>query len=178
MKGRPFRALAVALGLMFILAACGSESNDNPRSASAAGSDSAETETDDTGQEESNEIASGDVTYTALEFGFDGPDTIAAGETTLTLVNDGKQVHELALFELRDGKTFEDVTALFEAGPPKSQPKWARTVARTVAKPGKTSKPVTKELSPGTYVMLCFVPDKESKMPHVMLGMLKPVTVQ
>jgi plastocyanin len=178
MRSKSLRTLVVALGVMLIFAACGSDSNDGSQAASEDGQIAEGTTDDGQAAPEEEEVASGDITYTALEFGFDGPDTIAAGETTITLVNDGKQVHELALYALSDGKTFDDVTALFENGPPQKQPKWARTVGRTVAKPGKTSKPMTKDLAAGTYVLLCFVPDKESKMPHAMLGMMKPVTVQ
>jgi hypothetical protein len=96
---------------------------------------------------------------------------------TLTMDNQGKQMHELALGELLDGKTMDDVHALLEKGLPKQPPKWFRDAGGTGAKPGEMGT-IDAELTPGNYIMICFVPDKASKKPHVMLGMMKEVTVE
>jgi uncharacterized cupredoxin-like copper-binding protein len=71
----------------------------------------------------------------------------------------------------------EDVHALLKKGLPKKPPTWFREVNGTGAKPGKVGE-MDVELTPGNYIMLCFVPDKASKTPHVMLGMMKEVTVE
>ena len=86
----------------------------------------------------------------------------------------------LIMVELLEGKTIDDVaTFIEEEGVEGKPPTWAKNVKmETFAKPGKsdTAKPV--ELTPGTYAMLCFIPDKESKKTHAELGMIKELTVE
>jgi hypothetical protein len=158
---------AIALAGAFIFGACGGSGTTTD-----AGS----------APEESTapEVPSGDVTFYGTEFAFEGPETIGAGETTFTLVNQGKQPHMIILVELLEGKTIDDVnTYLKTAGPDAKPPKWVREVKlEAFAKPGQenTAKPV--ELTAGSYAMLCFVGDKESHKPHALLGMTKALTVE
>jgi hypothetical protein len=180
-KGILLVCLVIALAL--VSAACGSDTDsgsgagdEQQNQSTEAQSDAEETESDDTESEESSGESS-EVTYAATEFGFEGPDAIPAGEVALTMDNQGKQMHELALGELLDGKTIDDVHALLMKGLPKKPPTWFKEVGGTGAAPGEKGT-IDAELTPGTYVMLCFVPDKASKKPHVMLGMMKEVTVE
>ncbi|MGE0555355.1 MAG: hypothetical protein AB7R55_18145 [Gemmatimonadales bacterium] len=41
----------------------------------------------------------------------------------------------------------------------------------------RTGNRIVVDWTPGTYVLLCFVPAKADAQPHVMKGMLKVVTV-
>ena len=180
MSRRMVLLMTALLSLALVSTACGQSSGDpssddeqqsqSADDASEEGIDSKETETEGTGQ-------GGGATYVATEFAFEGPDVLPAGDVTLTLDNQGKQMHELVLGELLEGKTMDDVLALLMKGPPKSPPRWFRNAGGTGASPGETGS-LDEQLTPGTYVMLCFVPDKASKKPHVMLGMMKEVTVQ
>jgi len=113
----------------------------------------------------------------ATEFAFEGPETLPGGDLTLTLDNQGEQNHEMAVIELLDGKSIDDVNALFEKGMPKGPPEWTREVGGTGAKPGETGELET-DMTPGNYVLLCFVSDKETKEPHILHGMLMAVTVE
>ena len=81
------------------------------------------------------------------------------------------------MFELLDGKTINDVNALFEKGMPDGPPDWAREIGGTGAKPGATNE-LEADVTPGDYVLLCFVADKETKKPHILHGMLMPVSVE
>ena len=181
MSRRVVLLLAALMSLALVSAACGdpngtaSEDEQQSRSADNAGSseetDTEENETDGATGED------GGATYLATEFAFEGPDVLPAGDVTLTMDNQGKQMHELALGELLDGKTMGDVLALLKEGLPKKPPKWFRDAGGTGAQPGETGT-IDAELTPGSYIMLCFVPDKASKKPHVMLGMMKEVTVE
>ena len=166
-RGLLVAALLAALALL--VAACGSDSGNETEA--AAGDEAGNSDVEPASAE------TGEVTYVATEFAFEGPDVIPAGETTLVLENEGEQAHEMAVTELLDGKTIADVEALFEKGMPNKPPKWARDVGGTGAKSGGSGS-LEADLTPGTYVFLCFVPDHESKQPHVMLGMLKEVTVE
>jgi hypothetical protein len=176
MSRRMVLLMTALLSLALVSTACGESSgdpssDDEQQSQSADDASAEETETDEgTGQ-------GGGATFVATEFAFEGPDVLPAGDVTFTMDNQGKQMHELVLGELLEGKTIDDVQALLMKGPPKSPPKWFRNVGGTGARPGETGS-LDEELTPGTYVMLCFVPDKASKKPHVMLGMMKEVTVE
>jgi hypothetical protein len=179
--------LLAALLLVFALlaAACGSNSTDDE----ATGSDREETQSEDASgddagaddeegeAEETDDEAGVVTTYVGTEFAFEGPDTLPAGATTLELDNQGEQVHELAVAQLLDGKTIDDVNALLKKGVPSKPPKWVKSMEGTGAGPGESGT-VDLDLEPGDYVFLCFVPDKESKKPHVALGMIKAVTVE
>jgi hypothetical protein len=178
MSRRMVLLMAALMSLALVSTACGESSDDqssedDQQSQSAEDeSTSEETETDEgTGQ-------GGGATYVATEFAFEGPDTLPAGDVTLTLDNQGKQMHELAFGELLEGKTMDDVHALLMKGVPKKPPTWFKDAGGTGAKPGETGT-LDAELTAGSkYIMLCCVPDKASKKPHVMLGMMKEVTVE
>jgi hypothetical protein len=175
MKRRGILLVAVLMVLALVSAACGSDpDNESSADENQTEAQGTEADTEETGQESED---SGEATYVATEFAFEGPDTLPAGEVTVTMDNQGKQMHELAMGELLDGKTMEDVHALLKKGMPKKPPTWFREVSGTGAKPGEAGE-MDVELTPGTYIMLCFVPDKASKTPHVMLGMMKEVTVE
>jgi len=179
MSRRMVLLMTALMSLALVSASCGESSDpaeeEQAQSADDAGAseetDAEETETDEsTGQ-------GGGGTYVATEFAFEGPDSLPAGDVTMTMDNQGKQMHELVLGELLEGKTMDDVHSLLMKGPPKNPPKWFRNVSGTGAKPGESGT-LEAELTPGTYAMLCFVPDKASKKPHVVLGMMKEVTVE
>jgi hypothetical protein len=180
-KGILLVAVLAALALMS--AACGSDTGNETGSEDERQGESADDEdTSDENDAEETETdegtgEGGGATYAATEFAYEGPDVLPAGDVTLTMDNQGKQMHELALGELLEGKTMDDVQALLMKGVPKKAPTWFRQVGGTGAAPGETGT-IDAELTPGTYLMLCFVPDQASKKPHVMLGMMKEVTVE
>jgi uncharacterized cupredoxin-like copper-binding protein len=175
-RGIVLAALLIVLAL--VSAACGSESETPANESQDSGAQSTEADAEETTEADAEESeGSGEATYVASEFAFEGPDVLPAGEVTMAMDNQGKQMHELALGELLEGKTMEDVHALLKKGMPKKPPTWFREVSGTGAKPGEVGE-MEVELTPGNYIMLCFVPDKDSKTPHVMLGMMKEVTVQ
>ena len=170
--------VAVFAALVLMSAACGSASGNDTGSEDERQGESA----DDEGTSEETETDEGTgeggaATYAATEFAFEGPDVLPAGDVTLTMDNQGKQMHDLALGELLEGKTKDDIQALLTKGVPKKAPTWFRQVGGTGAAPGETGT-IDADLTPGTYLMLCFVPDEASGKPHVMLGMMKEVTVE
>ena len=181
MSRRMVLLMAALMSLALVSAACG-ESSDDPSSEDeqqAQSEDDGASEETDAEETETDESSGqgGGGTYVATEFAFEGPDSLPAGDVTMTMDNQGKQMHELVLGELLEGKTMDDVHRLLMKGPPKNPPKWFRNVSGTGAKPGETGT-LEAELTPGTYAMLCFVPDKATKKPHVVLGMMKEVTVE
>src|SRR5512132_3485691 len=95
------------------------------------------------------------VTITATDFAFEAPDTVAAGLTTIRLVNKGPGIHHAVLIRMDEGKTTADVMeALKQQGPP---PSWMHEVPGPNAPaPGKEAN-TTVVLPAGNYTLLCFV---------------------
>jgi hypothetical protein len=89
-------------------------------------------------------------------------------------VNAAQQSHEIALFRLLPGRTMDDVAAWgasYEGEPP-------MTAAGGVSliRPGREVV-MYATLTPGDYVALCFVPDANDGMPHLVHGMVLPFTI-
>jgi len=117
------------------------------------------------------------VTYSASDFAFTGPDTIAPGMTTIRLVNAGKQEHHLILGQLAEGTTLDAVMAAMQADP-NAEPKGLTWVGGAGGAMPADSSAATSDLAPGHYVAFCFLPDPtDGGKPHIMKGMLKEIVV-
>lgn len=116
------------------------------------------------------------VVFTATDFSFAGPDSIAPGVTTIRMANQGSQPHHLIVGQLEDGKTVQDLMSFMQADPNGEPPflKW-RGAANAVS-PGDTTGS-TNDLPAGHYVAICFLPDPADGKPHVAKGMMKEFTV-
>jgi uncharacterized cupredoxin-like copper-binding protein len=150
--------LAIVSGCL--LAACGS---DRPAADAVARSDSAPPP-----------AGAAAVTITATDFTFDAPSEIPAGLTTFHLVNRGSELHHVQLVRLGEGKTADDLLAALKAGGP--PPAWI-TMAGGPNPPevGGTAA-TTVALEPGNYALTCFIPSPDG-VPHLMKGMVRPLTV-
>lgn len=116
-----------------------------------------------------------DVTITAVDFAYAPSAPLTAGHHEIKFVNNGTQPHELEILRLGEGKTVDDLVAWGQAaeGPPPGSSLGG--VAPMM--PGEVAyTPV--DLTPGNYVMLCFVPDPtKNNMPHLAEGMMVPFTI-
>lgn len=128
----------------------------------------------DTDTAQATPVAPNEVTYTAVDFGFDGPAEIPAGETRFRLVSSGAELHHLMIVKLAEGKTFDSLmNAMKNPGPP---PAWATFVGGpNPPVPGGESNG-TLNMEPGNYALICVV-DTPDKVPHVAKGMSRPLTV-
>lgn len=117
-----------------------------------------------------------EVTFTATDFAFAGPDSIAPGFTTIRLVNQGAQDHQLILGRLDDGKTLQDLMAFMKDHPGAEPPflSW-HGAANGVA--GGGTNGATVDLPGGTYVAICFLPDPTDGRDHLSKGMVKELVV-
>lgn len=118
-------------------------------------------------------VADGVVTF--RDFAFTLPDVIRAGRQTWQIINEGTQPHEIALIALAEGKTLDDVMAYQKA--PQGQPPFANVGGFQGIDPGKTGW-LNLDLTPGTYVANCYIPDPASGKAHNELGMLQAFTVK
>jgi hypothetical protein len=109
------------------------------------------------------------------DFAFTAPDKVAAGHHTWKVNNTGKQPHEMSLIKLAEGKTMADVMAFMQA--PEGMPPFVEAGGLQAINPGATAW-MDLDLTPGTYVAVCFVPDPASEAPHLALGMMRPILVE
>lgn len=116
------------------------------------------------------------VVFTAADFSFTGPDSIAPGVTSIRFANGGTQDHHLILGELKDGKTVQDLMAFMQANPNGEPPFLAWRGAAAGISPGDTTGSIS-DLPAGRYVLICFIPDPADGKPHVTKGMMKELMV-
>ena len=117
-----------------------------------------------------------EVTFTATDFAFTGPDSIAPGVTSIRVVNQGQQDHHLILGQLTDGKTMQDLLAFMQANPT-GEPTFLtwRGGANAIAPNGSNAS--VSDLPAGRYVAICFLPDPADGKPHVAKGMIRELVV-
>jgi len=113
----------------------------------------------------------------AIDYGFEAPDSVAAGDVAIKLNNTGTEPHEANLIQLAEGATVEDLVAFFTAEtPPEGPPPFAPVGGAQGIFPGASTL-ATANLQAGNYALICFIPNAEG-VPHFALGMVKPLTVQ
>jgi uncharacterized cupredoxin-like copper-binding protein len=160
------RHTAVAVILAGVLAGC-----------TPPASDRAATDTSAIAAAPATPVSPTVVTITAKDFSYDAPDTIASGMVTLRLVNQGPELHHLQLLKLDDGRTAAELQeGLKQMQPGAPPPPWVHDVAgpNTPVPGGEQS--ITEELTPGNYVLICFIPGAD-RIPHAMKGMMRALTV-
>ena len=93
-------------------------------------------------------------------------------------MNTGAQEHEAVMVKLAPGKTMKDIDAWFEGGMKGPSPFTPAPGMAGLGK-GRTST-FTTNLSPGTYGLICYIPDAKDGKPHSMHGMMRelPVTAK
>jgi len=115
------------------------------------------------------------VEWTATEYSFSAPDVLPAGPVTIRLTNLGQEVHHGQLLRLNEDVSFEQFAAALQA-----DGESALRFTTLAGGPGSIdphgASEVTLDLTPGNYVLACFVPDANG-VPHVARGMLKPLLV-
>ena len=114
------------------------------------------------------------VTVKASDFAFAAPRSIAAGQTTFRLVNDGKELHHITILKIGAGKTMKDVQAAMKT--PDAQAWLVAVGGPNAAVPGATVE-ATLDLAAGNYVLVCFIPSPGETIPHAAKGMILPLTV-
>ena len=115
-----------------------------------------------------------DVTVSATDFAFTMTDTVKPGMRSFLVKLPGTQPHEVLVFKLNPGKTVADLVkwgATFQ-GPPPAAP----VGGISAIEPGDFAR-FSANITPGDYVLLCFVIDPKDGKPHVAKGMALPFKV-
>jgi hypothetical protein len=159
------RTLSLAVPFVLLAACASGEKNAEPAPDSASAMTAA------------SAVTPPEVTIVAKDFAYEAPDSIAGGMVTLKLVNHGSTYHHVQLVRLLEGKTFTDLTeGLKHMQPGSPPPPWIEeVVGPNSPEPGGESR-LIRDLAPGDYAIMCFV-DTPDHVPHVMKGMIKPLTV-
>ena len=97
---------------------------------------------------------------------------------TVTVANVSDTIHFLNLVPVKAGTTDKQVQQYFDSGAqgPPSFATGGSSGGSDVQSPG-TSLQLTYDLPAGTYVLLCFVADDQTGMPHALMGMHKVVVL-
>lgn len=116
-----------------------------------------------------------ELVIVATEYAFEIPATIEGGWIRLTLDNQGMMDHHAMFMRVNDDASVEDVqAALLE---PSLEPLFAVVTIFGGPEVGPGARAsVILDLEPGTYVVVCAIPDAEG-VPHYALGMQAVVEV-
>ena len=124
-----------------------------------------------------------DVMVIALDYAFQSPDTVRAGETSFGLDNRGKVLHELFVAPLRAGVTAADFAKAVQQMTPRQLAEGHTdgfAPGLIFAAPGTVSRArLVLELERGrTYMLFCVLRDTPEAHRHTSLGMFRPLVVK
>ena len=115
-----------------------------------------------------------DVVMTLADYNFQLSKPLVAGKQTIEVRTAMGQPHEVELIKLAPGKTAQDMLGWMKnmKGPPPGE--GIGGVAGVVA---GTPVYFSADLTPGDYVLICFLPDAKDGKPHFTKGMMQVVTI-
>jgi hypothetical protein len=124
------------------------------------------------------------ATVRLFEYGFDLPAALSPGRQVWAVTNAGREPHELLLARSPAPLTREQAMELVLAESQDATPSGGGPSGREVLgvgglgwlSPGASAW-AEVELEPGTYVVLCYVFDPATGMPHAAMGMVDVFTV-
>jgi len=108
---------------------------------------------------------------------FVGPGNLPA-RGTVTVMNVADTIHFMSISPVQPGTTDAQIQAVFEGDPAAGNPFIdGPEVGLDVLSAGQQAE-LTYSLPPGTYVLLCFIADDVTGIPHADMGMHKVVTLK
>jgi mannose-6-phosphate isomerase-like protein (cupin superfamily) len=117
-----------------------------------------------------------EIVIKATDFSFEAPEKIEGGLVTVTMENEGAELHHLQLARLRDGVTFDQVHKVLAEGPEDALFELLEWVGGpSLVSPGGQSR-VVLTIPEGQYLLLCFVASPDG-VPHFAKGMAMPIIV-
>jgi uncharacterized cupredoxin-like copper-binding protein len=128
-----------------------------------------------TGDATDAKLPDADATITAAEYQFTPSGALKAGKNTIEFRNAGAQWHHLIISRINPGSTIDDVKREIETekGPPIAEV----NAEETAVIDGGEAQLTEVDLTPGSYALLCFIPDRAGGPPHVAKGMISEAKV-
>jgi uncharacterized cupredoxin-like copper-binding protein len=162
-----------------VLAACGTGGSGSTSAAPSTDASAA-------GSVAASAAAEGTVTVTAVDYAFSGIGSEVAAGTTFSFVNEGEELHELAIVRRNEGVTesWEELLSMSE----EETADLITFVGQLMAEPGAEAEGTLTVDEPGDYFAVCFVPTGMTSMdempdasemgaPHFTQGMQMEFTV-
>ena len=118
----------------------------------------------------------GDDTLSLGDYSFTLAHPLRAGTHTIYVENDGPQLHEVMVLSLAPGKAVRDLVAWSSHSMPGPLP--ARPFGGLVTLAAGKTAAFTLTLARGSYVLVCFIPDKKDGRSHVLHGMVQEIRVE
>ena len=109
----------------------------------------------------------------ARDYVYDAPSSVAAGITTIQLVNQGADIHHVSVQELPEGKSVKDFFDATRNGG--RAPAWSRSLAQTAIIPNGAEAFLSFRMPPGRYILSCLIPASDGRS-HVAKGMYQVIT--
>ncbi|MCU0620118.1 MAG: hypothetical protein MUC69_01290 [Gemmatimonadales bacterium] len=128
-----------------------------------------------TGAASTEALPRADVQLKLVDYAFSFSKPLRTGRQVVQVTVPSGQPHEIVVFRLDPGKTAADVGAWGEhpVGPPPG------TVVGGIAPLGEgATAQFTLDLAPGTYALICFLPDARDGKPHHVHGMAQQVMIK
>jgi hypothetical protein len=116
-----------------------------------------------------------DVTASLFDYNFKLSSPVRAGKRTIRVHNTGPQHHEVELVQLAPGVSLGEFMKWLEKmeGPPPGKP----LGGIAGIEPGM-SQYFTADFVPGSYALICFLPDVKDGKPHFVHGMVQQIEVE
>jgi hypothetical protein len=115
-----------------------------------------------------------DVVLTLRDYSFSFSRPLAAGRQTIEVHTEAAQPHEIEILKLATGKTADDVMKWLvkPVGPPP-----ASGIGGVTGTSAGVHVRFTADLTPGDYLIACFIPDVKDGEPHAMKGMMQTIRI-
>jgi len=109
-----------------------------------------------------------DVTMQLADYTFTLSTPLTSGKHTIRIDNTGPQPHEVWIAKIDSGKTLDDLVKFAQTYKGDNP---ATGLGGVASIPPSAHAFVDVNLTPGTYALMCFVPDAKDGKPHFMHGM-------
>jgi uncharacterized cupredoxin-like copper-binding protein len=123
------------------------------------------------------ELPAADDTVKLVDYGFQSSRRLTAGRHTIRVENAAQQPHELVLLRLPPGKSVHDFGTWATTGGMKGPPPAMPIGGVAIMDPGASGN-FMADLSPGSYGLICFVPDAKDGRLHLQHGMMLDIKVE
>jgi hypothetical protein len=115
------------------------------------------------------------VRVSAIDYAFKTPATIVSGVVVFELVNDGADLHQLAVLELPANRTLAEFLETYHKKG--IIPAWMPAVGQTQVIAPTQEALLALRLKPGRYILACLMPARDGRA-HTEKGMVWQVTAR
>ena len=122
----------------------------------------------------SGSLPRADATITLADYNFKLSSPLRAGKRTIRVHNVGGQHHEVELVQLAPGANAGQFMTWLQSmkGPPPG-----KAIGGIAGLESGLSESFSVDLTPGKYVLICFLPDAKDGKPHFVHGMMQEISV-